>query len=103
MHIFLLRFGSYLNKRISLSEHELFPNTFINFQLLHYKIVTDNVIKLIKLPNHKLFRIDNIYLYPSVREQINLRYLGTGGNVMINRKKTLIEALCHFHTIMEYF
>ena len=39
---FCFFFGLYLNKSISLSERELFPNTFINFQLLHYKIVTDN-------------------------------------------------------------
>ena len=95
-----------LNSIISLSEHEhvldLLPNTCINFQFLPNAIqeFTDRVDPL---PNHKLYRIDNIYLYPYVREQIFLRFLDTCDNIIFNQNVTHVKIMSLFYTIMEHF
>ena len=41
------------------------------------------------LPNHKLFRIDNIYLYPYVKEQIYFKFIEECNNTMFNKKYNL--------------
>ena len=43
----------------------ILTNTCITFQCLHY---------VHKLNNYKLYQIDNVFLYPNVRDQVNLNF-----------------------------
>ena len=45
-------------------DFDILPNTCITVQLLYSKTITFTD-KIQQLPNHKLFRVDNVFLYPN--------------------------------------
>ena len=75
---------------------DLLPNFQILSDLLEK--ITDRVNPL---PNHKLFRIDNIYFYPHVKDQIYLKSVEIYSNITLNQNNDFdkIMSLSYYHGI----